>query len=327
MDVFVSTYPFGADDPQPRILLDDSSFSVSYNELSRKLTVNELINRAGNTRVLLAGTENLMPFLEQNPNLEMISRVGIGLDGVPLSECKRRGIRVSFTPDAVTMAVVELTIGLMLSASRHVGNLDRKLREGKWSRPSGRRIEHSVIGLFGLGRIGSQVARILTSFQPKEVLIHDNLDKSEEIQALRIQGLRIRQVKFEDLLTQSNLLSIHVPLYKKTRHQIGLEELKLMPSGSVLINTARGGIVEEEGLATALQNGILASAAVDVFELEPYQGPFTELENLIITPHIGSCSYDCRLRMEKESAEEALRHLQGKPLLREVSAREYEYQL
>ena len=163
MDVFVSTYPFGADDPQPRKLLDDSNFNVSYNEFSRKLTVDELIERAGKTRVLLAGTENLMPFLEQNPNLEMISRVGIGLDGVPLNECRRRGIRVSFTPDAVTMAVVELTIGLMLSASRHVGNLDRRLRDGQWSRLSGRRLEHSVIGLLGFGRIGSRVARILIS--------------------------------------------------------------------------------------------------------------------------------------------------------------------
>ena len=327
MDVFVSTYPFGTDDPQPRKLLDDSNFNVSYNEFSRKLTVDELIKRAGKTRVLLAGTENLMPFLEQNPNLEMISRVGIGLDGVPLNECRRRGIRVSFTPDAVTMAVVELTIGLMLSASRHVGNLDRRLRDGKWSRPSGRRLEHSVIGLFGFGRIGSRVARILTSFQPKEVLVHDSLEKSEEIQALRNHGLRIRQVEFEEMLTKSNLLSIHVPLYKKTRHRIGLEELKLMPSGSTLVNTARGGIVEEDALATALQNGILASAAVDVFELEPYKGPLTELENLIITPHIGSCSYDCRFRMELESAEEALRHLRGEALQREVSDREYEYQL
>ena len=92
MDVFVSTYPFGADDPHPRKLLDDSNFNVSYNEFNRKLTVDELIERAGKTRVLLAGTENLMPFLEQNPNLEMISRVGIGLDGVPLDECRRRAV-------------------------------------------------------------------------------------------------------------------------------------------------------------------------------------------------------------------------------------------
>ena len=100
-----------------------------------------------------------------------------------------------------------------------------------------------------------------------------------------------------------------------------------MPLGSTLVNTARGGIVEEDALATALQNGILASAAVDVFELEPYKGPLTELEKLIITPHIGSCSYDCRFRMELESAEEALRHLRGEALQREVSDREYEYQL
>ena len=138
-----------------------------------------------------------------------------------------------------------------------------------------------MIGLSGFGRIGSQVARILTAFRPKEVLIHDTLDKTEEIQALRKYGLRIQQVEFEEMLTKSNLLSIHVPLYKKTWHRIGLEELKLMPSGSTLVNTARGGIVEEDALARALQNGILASAAIDVFELEPYKGPLTDLENLI----------------------------------------------
>lgn len=326
LDIFVSTAPFGQADPAPRTILDQSGFEVAYNELGRKCKPEELVELAKDARVLVAGTENLLPFIESSNRLEMISRVGIGLDSVPLAECKRRGIHVSYTPDAVTMAVVELALGLMLDATRKFSEADRAMRNGNWNRITGRRLEHSVIGLFGFGRIGSRVAQLLVPFRPIEVLVCDLQDKAAALGKLAEQGLKIRQVELEEMLEKVDILSIHVPLSRKTRHRIGLSELQMMKSNAVLINTARGGIVQENALEQALRERILSGAAVDVFEQEPYQGPLRQLENIILTPHQGSCSLDCRLRMELESAEEGLRYLKGEPLMRTVPLSEYEYQ-
>ena len=234
--------------------LRQSGFSWDCNTTGRKLKPEELLDAAKDCKALVAGTENLMPLIEVNPSLKMISRVGIGLDGVPLHECRRRGIRVSWTPDAVTQAVAELTVGLMINSTRFVRFLDEEIRNQGWSRPAGRGIGESVIGLLGFGRIGSTVASLLSSFQPKKVLVCDIADKTEEISNLRKKGLSIRSASLEEAVRSSHILSLHLPLWKATRHLIGEKELSMMPEDSVLINTARGGIVDEEALEHALNS-------------------------------------------------------------------------
>jgi D-3-phosphoglycerate dehydrogenase len=327
MDIFVSTAPFGITDPAPRELLDQSDFAIGYNEFGRKCKPEELAEIAVDCPVVIAGTENLLPLIERSTKLQMISRVGIGLDSVPLELCRERGIRVSYTPDAVTMAVVELTLGLMLDATRRFSEADRRMREGTWQRITGRRLEHSIIGLLGFGRIGSRVAHLLVPFRPVEVLVHDQLDKSADIERLRQQGLNVRQTSKAEVLAQAQIISVHVPLSRATKHWIAQAELSTMREDAVLINTARGGILDEGALLQALREQRIAGSAVDVFEQEPYSGPLLEMENVILTPHQGSCSIDCRLRMERESAEEALRFLRNEPLQQEVPESEYEYQL
>ena len=299
---------------------------MTLNPLRRKLKPSEVADLARAARVLIAGTENLLPLLEAGSRTELIARVGVGLDGVPLLKCRERGIRVSWTPEAVSPAVAELTIGLMVSITRSVLSLDRKLRSGVWQRPSGRRLGDSVIGIMGLGRIGTSVARLLLPFRPKQLWVFDRKDKAKEIAELTSLGREVRSVGLDELLSSSDIVTVHLPNSGSTRMMLDEDALSRMRTSSFLVNTARGEIVDEEAITTALQSGTLGGAALDVFHDEPYSGPLSALDNVILTPHLGSCGLDCRARMEREAAEEALRFLRNEPLLQEAPEEEYEYQ-
>ncbi len=325
--IFVSTAPFGAVDPIPRRALEATGWNIRYNDRNRKLTPQEVAELAVDCDGLIAGTENLEPLIAANPKLKMIARVGIGLDSVPLNQCRDRKIIVAYTPDAVTMAVVELTVGLMVSASRLVGQVDRAIRSGRWVRPQGQRIGESVVGLVGFGRIGSRVARALSGLSPRSILVADILDKRQEIAGLSAQsGLVIEQVPLAEVLAQAGIVSLHVPLTRATRGIIGASALRSMRPDAVLINTSRGGVVDEAELLAAMNSGHLFGAAIDVFEQEPYLGPLCNLDNVILTSHLGSCSVDCRARMETEAASDIIRFFKGEPVASPVPEEEYENQ-
>ncbi|EMN89869.1 phosphoglycerate dehydrogenase [Leptospira weilii] len=323
--IFISTYPFGIHDPEPLNLLNATGWEIITNPFKRKLKSTEVAEIAKDVDGIIAGTEDLTPLIQSNQKLKFISRVGIGLDSVPLSLCRERDIKVSYTPDAVTKAVVELTIGLMLSVTRYISNADRELRKGKWSRFTGKRLGESVIGLIGLGRVGLSVLRILSAFAPKKIIINDLVDdKSDEVRnILEKSKIPFAFLNKEQIYTDSDVISIHVPLTKLTKNLISSAELSKFKKDAFLINTARGGIVNEAALYEALKNQRIAGAAIDVFEEEPYKGNLCELENVLLTQHMGSCSYDCRLLMEKGAAEEIIRFFKGVPLLNEVPEQEY----
>lgn len=325
--IFVSTAPFGAIDTTPRSELESTGWEVRYNELGRKLTPQEVASLAKDCDGLIAGTEDLAPLLEANPELRMIARVGIGLDSVPLGACRTKGIALSYTPDAVTLAVVELTVGLMISASRFVGQVDRAIRAERWIRPQGKRIGDSVVGLIGYGRIGSRVAKALSGLRPRGLLVADILDKRDELSDFVVTtGLVAEQVSTKELLARADIVSLHVPLTRLTRGMLGSPEISAMKKDAVLINTSRGGVVSEAALLDAMREGHLSGAAIDVFEQEPYTGPLSQLDNVILTSHLGSCSVDCRARMETEAAREMIRYFRGEPLTSPVPDEEYENQ-
>ncbi|MDX1958603.1 MAG: NAD(P)-dependent oxidoreductase [Leptospiraceae bacterium] len=316
MKLFISTYPFGREDSTPILMLKESGIQFSQNNLKRKLKPEETLKFAIDCDILIAGTENLEPIITNSSKLKFISRVGIGLDSVPLELCKEKGIRVSYTPDAVTKAVSELTIGLMIDATRGISFCDREIRRSEWSRPVGKRLEESRIGILGFGRVGKSVTRLLRSFQPKEILVCDIRDITEEIK--EFSDLSIRIVSFDDIVSLSDIISIHVPLTKITKGIFDFEVMKKMKSDNTIINTSRGEVIHEEALYEILKKNSTRTAAVDVFQNEPYSGKLIELENCILTEHIGSCSLDARLRMESEAAEEAVRFFNGEQLLQEV---------
>lgn len=295
--------------------------------MGRKLTPDEVCKLAKEYDGIIAGTEDLDLLIKTSSSLKIISRVGIGLDSVPLEKCKEKGIRVVYTPDAVTMAVAELTIGVMITLTRYVNNADFEIRKNIWQRKLGKRIGKSVIGIIGFGRIGTNVAKLLAPFRPEEIIINDLKDKSDEIEKFTLKyNIKARVVEKDEIYKKSDIITLHVPLSGSTKNMINRETLALCSENTFLINFARGGIVDEAALYGALKNRKIAGAALDCFEHEPYEGPLIELDNILLTQHMGSCSYDCRGRMEKEATEDIIRFFKKEPLVNEVPDEEYRYQ-
>jgi D-3-phosphoglycerate dehydrogenase len=247
--------------------------------------------------------------------------VGVGLDNVDLIEAQKREISISYTPDAPAPAVAELTVGLMISLLRQIHMANVAMHQGQWHRYFGRRIAEITIGIIGVGRIGSRVIRRTQGFGTPRLLVNDvlpSLDLNREF--------KLEWVSKELVFQQADLVSLHVPLTAKTRGLVGARELAMMKPDALLINTSRGGVVDENALYQALKSKKIGGAAIDVFEKEPYDGALKELPNCLLTSHMGSMSHDCRTRMEIEATEEAIRFLQGKPLLSPVPQEEYELQ-
>lgn len=325
--IFVSPIPFGEFDPTPIKLLEKSGYEISYNPYQRKLSGEELAQMAKDADGVIAATENLTPLINTAKKIKIISRVGIGLDSVPLQECRQKGITVAYTPDAVTHAAVEITVGAILSVTRHITLADRLIRNNQWKRITGKRIGESTVGIIGFGRIGSRVGAILSAFSPKKILVNDLKNKQAEIDALKQKfNIDIQQVEKEELYRKSDIITLHVPLYKETKAMINQNVFTLLKSNCFLINYARGGIIHEMDLYENLKSGMIQGAAVDVFEKEPYTGPLRELDNIVLTAHMGSCSFDCRFKMETEAAEDILRYFKGEKLKTPVPEEEYQYQ-
>lgn len=320
--VLITTVPFGAIDRKPLDLLEAEGIEYVINPLNRKLKEAELADLAKDFGVLVAGTEpNTRRVMENAPHLRLISRVGIGLDSLDLLTARELGIQVSYTPDAPAPAVAELTIGLMISLLRGIPLADRNMRNGVWHRIFGRRLAECTIGLIGVGRIGKRVVRHLSGFRPKRILANDlaaDVDFGYEYQ--------LEWTDKETIYREADIISLHVPLTDLTHNLITYKELALMKPTTVLLNTSRGGIINERDLANALRNRQIAGAAIDTFSQEPYSGELTTLENCILTSHMGSMSADCRFQMELGAVEEAIRFLKGEPLEGLVPESEYELQ-
>lgn len=318
----ITTVPFGDKNRLPLEQLAAAGVEYVINPLGRRLKEDELADLVGDCDVLIAGTEPITErVMARASRLKLISRVGIGLDSVDLLAAEKRGILVSYTPDAPAPAVAELTIALMLSLLRgvHVANLE--MHAGKWHRHFGRRIADVTVGVIGAGRIGARVLRRIPAFGTPRVLVNDIVPD------LKLNpGLKLEWVGKEDIYRQADLISLHVPLTLQTKNMIRREQLIMMKSDALLINCARGGIVNEAELAAVMREGHLGGAAIDVFEHEPYEGELAGIERCLLTAHMGSMAIDCRTRMEIEATEEAVRVLGGQGQQSPVPAAEYELQ-
>ena len=320
--VLITTVPFGDKNRLPLELLESAGVEYLINPLKKKLTEDELLEIVTDFDIIIAGTEQITSkVMDRARNLKMISRVGIGLDSVDLLAAEERGIKVCFTPDAPAPAVAELTIGLMLSLLRSTHVANAELHRGEWVRHFGRRIPEITIGIIGVGRIGQRVLRRLSSFGTPRVLVNDLIPDDRLVPQTKLEW-----TDKEEIYKQADIISLHLPLTKHTKNMVRAEHIALMKPDAILINTARGGIINELDLANALNAGHLHGAAIDVFESEPYTGPLADIERCILTSHMGSMTVDCRTRMEIEATEEAVRFLRGLPLEREVPEAEYDVQ-
>ena len=313
MKLFVSTHPFSSTSPIPMKLIEENGIELSVNEHGRKITTVELAVDLKDAEVLVAGTEKITEEVLKNaPNLKLISRVGIGLDGIDFELCKEYGIRVAYTPDAPTMAVAELCVGMILDLARKVTDTNINIKNGVWHRHMGTLLYGKTVGIFGMGRIGKSLIHLLQPFNVK-FLVHDT---TPDLAFGRLYNVTF--VDKETLLKESEVISINLPLKKDTMDYVGTSELLQMKKSAILINTARGGIVNEEDLYVALKSSTIAAAAVDVFEEEPYKGHLIELDNCLLTCHMGASTIDSRTDMEVQAIEEAIRYKNGLPLKNEV---------
>lgn len=315
MKVFVSTHPFSSTSKEPMKLLQDNNFDVKLNPFEHKMTSQELAKEIKDSEILIAGTEKITEEVFQNaPKLKLISRVGIGLDGIDFELCKKYGVRVAYTPDAPTMAVAELCVAMILDLARQITITDKNIRVGVWKRHMGTLLYGKTIGIFGMGRIGKSLVHLLSSFNVK-FLVHDI---NPDIAFGRLYNINF--VSKEEVLKNSDVISVNIPLKKDTLDYITSKELSLMEPHTIVINTARGGIINENNLYDALKEKIIAGAAVDVFEEEPYSGKLIELENCLLTCHMGASTIDSRTDMEVQAVQEAIRFKNNQTLKNEVFA-------
>ncbi|MDI1270385.1 MAG: phosphoglycerate dehydrogenase [Polaromonas sp.] len=318
----ITTVPFGDKNRLPLELLENAGIDYLINPLNKKLTEDQLADMVADFDVIIAGTELITEkVMARAPKLKLISRVGVGLDGVDLMAAKKRGIRVAYTPDAPAPAVAELTLGMMLTLLRSVHVSNAQMHEGKWQRIFGRRLAEITVGIIGVGRIGTRVLRRTKAFGTPRILVNDTMPNYELNREFKLDW-----VTKEQIYKEADLISLHLPLTRLTKNMIRREQLLSMKPDAIIINTARGGIINEGDLHDVMMAGHLSGAAIDVFEHEPYAGPLSQIERCLLTAHMGSMSVDCRTRMEIEATEEAVRFLSGKPLTSEVPQAEYDVQ-
>ncbi|MEJ2638058.1 MAG: D-glycerate dehydrogenase [Desulfosarcinaceae bacterium] len=250
--------------------------------------------------------------LSRAPHLKMVANCGVGYDNIDVAACSRRGIPVSNTPGVLTEATAELTWALLLTISRNVVSGDAYTRAGKfrfWAPLHflGSEVSGKTLGIVGMGRIGRAVARRAAGFN-MPVVYHNRSPLSAEA-AADVGG---EAVSFETLLERADYVSLHVPLTPETRHLIDAAALGRMKPTAFLINTARGPVVDEAALVTALRSGKIQGAALDVYEAEPALAPgLAELDNAVLLPHMGSATWETRTRMTALAAENLLAGLAG----------------
>ncbi|MFX0069052.1 MAG: hydroxyacid dehydrogenase [Promethearchaeota archaeon] len=235
--------------------------------------------------------------IEAGRNLKMIARAGIGLDNIDLETAEKHNINVANVPGASTESVAELVFALILSLFRHVTRADKTLKEGKWIKKEllGNELKGKSIGIIGFGRIGQKIAKIAKAFE-MNVLCYDVLESClSKAREMEVEDYGPAKNGLYELLEKSDIITLHVPLVPQTHHLIGREEMKLLKNGAYIINTARGGVVDDDALYDALRSGKLGGAGLDVYEKEPPRdSPLIELTNVVSTPHIGASTLEAQ---------------------------------
>lgn len=253
-------------------------------------------------------------------SLKIIATMSAGYDHLDILEIKKRGIKISYTPDVLTDATAELTVGLLLATSRRLLEASEEARTGGWKAWSpfwmcGPGLKNSTIGIVGFGRIGQEIAKRLKPFNPKSILYYNRSEKKKEA-----QEIGATRVTFDQLLEQSDFISVSCALTPETKEIFNEEAFKKMKSTAVFINTSRGGVVDQNALIEALKEKIIWGAGLDVMTPEPLplDSQLFKLKNCVILPHIGSASLETRNEMAILSANNIIAALKGEPLLTEL---------
>jgi D-3-phosphoglycerate dehydrogenase len=260
--------------------------------------------------------------LAKADRLRAIGRAGVGVDTIDVEAATEMGIPVLTAPGGNTVSAAELTMALLLAVARRVPAADRSMKAGEWDRKSftGVELNHKTLGLVGAGRIGGEVAKRARAFG-MHVIVFDPYLTPE-----RARGLEVLTGTLDEVLAKADVLSVHVPLTENTAGLIGAAQLARMKKGAILLNVARGGVVNEEALLDALSSGHLGGAALDVFEAEPLpkDHPFRALPNVVLTPHLGASTAEAQVNVAVEIAEAVRGALIDGDVSRAVNAQDLE---
>lgn len=306
--ILVTPTSYGRDDPRLRSELEAAVGEVIYNPTSRPLTSTELVELLPGCHGYIAGLDYVdRAALDAADQLKIIARYGAGVDRVDLAAAKEKGIMVTNTPGANTVSVAELAIGLMLALVRNIPPANSATKQGEWPRLRGMSLAGKVVGLVGFGAIGQQVARRLQPFDCTLVAYdpfpNEAFAKAHDVALLPLDGV----------LEQADIVSLHLPATPETRGLVNAEFLGKMKPGACLINTARGEIINEADLLSALQSGQLGGAGLDVFASEPpgADNRLLQLPQVIATPHTGAHTDDATNGMGWGALQNLLPALRG----------------
>lgn len=304
-----------------RILISDSLAPEAIDSLNKynatfdykpEISKEDLSNVIGDYDALIvrSRTKVTRDIIEKGTKLKVIGRAGVGTDNIDSKAAEEKKIRVVNTPYALTNAVAEFTIALMLDLSRRISYADHSLREGKWLKNelTGHELKGKIYGTIGIGRIGSRVAELAHAFGMK-VMANDVIPIPQEL----ISSLGIRVASQEEIFSEADFVDLHVPLTEETAHMVDYSKLSRMKRSAYLINTARGKVVNESDLDRALKENLIAGAALDVFETEPLQrSSLMENQKVTITPHIAGQTEEAQSEAGRSIIEIVLRSLESK---------------
>jgi len=308
MKILVTARSFRKTPGRHKELLEQSGHQVAESPLDRPLIEAEIVELISNVDGAILGLDEVTAkVIQAGRQLKVLSRYGVGVDRVDLEAATEAGVVVTNTPGTNHIAVAELTLGLMLSLARRIPQHDSSVKEGSWARVRGTtELAGKTLGILGLGWISREVIRRASAFDMKIVVQTRYPDKELADQ------YGVEYLPLERLLKEADFVSLHCAFTPERADLIGEKALRAMKPTSYLINTARGGLVDEEALLVALQEGWIAGAAMDAFKEEPATDrPLVRLDNFIATPHIGAATYESILRMGTLAVENALQVLRG----------------
>jgi len=305
--VLITTSSFNLGNFAQAKSLHDAGISIEVNPHGRRLSEDEVADLvATDVIAILAGLEPLTDRVLSNAkSLRVIARCGTGLDSVDLQAANRLGIDVFNTPDAPTQAVAELTIAHMLNSLRHISTTDSNMRSGKWTPTMGSLLATKTVGIIGVGRIGSAVAKLAQAFGARVIGFDPVVSSHNSVELLLL----------DEVLNQADIVSLHVPINDQTHHIVNASAISRMKPGSIVVNVSRGGLIDESALHDALKSQHLSGAALDCFEDEPYSGPLLQIPGVHVTAHMGSYARETRDLMEVEASTNLVNGLRKRGLI------------
>ena len=296
--ILIGPSSFASLDKSPLERLKKTGCEVIDNPFKRKLTKIEIINLlSDDVTGLIAGLEPIDRKVLEASKLKVVSRCGSGMSNVDIEAAKNLGIKVFSTPFGPTNAVAELTLACLLSLLRELPLMDQSLHKKKWKKRIGRELRRKKVAIIGFGRIGQRVGRLLAAFDAQIIAVDIVFDERQN----DVQHMTLR-----DALKEADIISIHS---SGTACLLGKNEFELMKHGVYILNAARGEMIDEKELINALDTGKVAGAWLDTYSEEPYTGPLCNYPQVILTPHVGSYTKECRSSMEMEAVKNLLKGL------------------